>query len=41
MSNDVNKFIAGLKSLVLDVHLMPHYNEIGEILVRSIDRNFR
>ena len=41
MSNDVNKFIAGLKSLALDVDLMPHYNEIGEILVRSVDRNFR
>lgn len=41
MSIDIDKFIASLRSIVVDVDLKPLYSEIGQILLRSVDRNFR
>lgn len=39
--DDIDKFVRSLTGLVGGVDLTPLYQEIGEILLASIDRNFR
>jgi phage virion morphogenesis protein len=39
--DDIDKFVRSLTGLVGGVDLTPLYQEIGEIMLASIDRNFR